>query len=118
MSHLTTVQVQSESKIEILGQNHVYGKYLRSLTPKTKIWHNNPVFRRFGKYSFSKTVFYEVNLTSQCLHLEVLLISKSGSERGISNNADSEPGMYLNASVVFITNSSLLFRLAMAILCT
>ena len=67
---------------------------------------------------FSKTVFYEVNLTSQCLHLEVLLISKSGSERGISNNADSEPGMYLNASVVFITNSSLLFRLAMAILCT
>ena len=31
---------------------------------------------------FSKTVFYEVNLTSQRSHLEVLLISKFGSERG------------------------------------
>jgi hypothetical protein len=95
MSHLTTVQVQSESKIEILGQNHVYGKNLRSLTPKTKIWHNNPVFRRFGKYSFSKTVFYEVNLTSQHSDLEVLLLSKFGSERRISIDAASGSLRYL-----------------------
>ena len=31
---------------------------------------------------FSKTVLYEVNLVSQCSHLEVLLLSKFGSERG------------------------------------
>jgi hypothetical protein len=33
---------------------------------------------------FSKTVHYELNLVSQCLHLEgeVLLLSKFGSERG------------------------------------
>ena len=30
-----------------------------------------------------KTVFYEVNLVSQCSYLEVLLLSKFGSERGI-----------------------------------
>ena len=30
---------------------------------------------------FSKTVFYGVNLVSQCLHLEVLLLRKSGSEK-------------------------------------
>ena len=33
----------------------------------------------------SKTVFYEANLVSQCLHLEVLLLSKFGSERGDFN---------------------------------
>ena len=31
--------------------------------------------------NFSKTVFYEVNLTSQRSHLEVLLLCKFGSER-------------------------------------
>ena len=39
-----------------------------------------PPFRLYF-IKFSKTVFYEVNLVSQCLHLEVLLLSKSGSER-------------------------------------
>ena len=34
---------------------------------------------------FSKTVFYEVNLTSQQSHLEVLLLSKFWSERGNFN---------------------------------
>ena len=34
---------------------------------------------------FSKTVFYEVNLVSQCSQLEVLLLSKFGSERGDFN---------------------------------
>ena len=52
MSNLTTVQVQSESKIKKIGQNWVYGEDLRSLTPKTKKWGNNHLSRRFGKYSF------------------------------------------------------------------
>ena len=40
-----------------------------------------PLFRpHFIK--FSKTFFYEVNLTSQRSHLEVLLIIKFWSERG------------------------------------
>ena len=43
-----------------------------------------PPFRRYI-IKFSKTVFYEVNLVSQCLHLEVLLLCKSGSERGDFN---------------------------------
>ena len=34
---------------------------------------------------FPKSVFYEVNLVSQCSHLEVLLLSKFGSERGDFN---------------------------------
>ena len=34
---------------------------------------------------FSKTVFYKVNLTSQHSHLEVLLLSKFGSERANFN---------------------------------
>ena len=34
---------------------------------------------------FSKAVFYEVNLVSQCSHLEVLLPSKLRSERGDFN---------------------------------
>ena len=40
----------------------------------------------------SKTVFYEVNLTSQHSHLEVLLQSKFWSERG---DTDSWPLMYV-----------------------
>ena len=55
MSSLTTVQVQSESKIKKIGQNWVYGENLRSLTPKAKKWGNNHLSRRFGKYSFDKT---------------------------------------------------------------
>ena len=38
-----------------------------------------------------KMFFYEVNLGSQCSHLEVLLIGKFGSERGISIEADYGP---------------------------
>ena len=36
MPYLTIVQVQSESKIKILDQNQVYGKDLKSLTPKNQ----------------------------------------------------------------------------------
>ena len=52
-------------------------------------------------------VFYEVNLTSQRSHLEVLLISKFGSERGefpLMQILDFL-GMYFDAVVVFVTNS-------------
>ena len=49
---LCTVQVHSEFKIKILGQDQVYCEDLRLLTLKTKIWHNNVLSRRFGKYSF------------------------------------------------------------------
>ena len=45
---------------------------------------------------FSKIVFFKVNLASQCLYLEVLLLSKFGSERGgISINADFGPLSYV-----------------------
>ena len=33
-------------------------------------------------YKIVKNYFYEVNLTSQCSHLEPFLISKFGSKRG------------------------------------
>ena len=39
----------------------------------------------------SKTVSYEVNLTLQHSHLEVLLLSKFGLKGGISIDADSGP---------------------------
>ena len=52
MPYLSTVQVQSEFKIKILGQNWVYGENLGLLTLKTKNWCNNVFSRRFGKYSF------------------------------------------------------------------
>ena len=44
---------------------------------------------------FSKTVFYEVNFVSQCSLLQVHLLSKFGSERGISIDADSGPLGYV-----------------------
>jgi hypothetical protein len=59
---------------------------------------------------FSKTASYEVNLTSQHSHLEVLLLSKFWSEMG------DFLGMYFDAAVVFVTSHLLLFRLASAIL--
>ena len=43
-----SIWVQNQS---FFCQNQDYGEYLRSLTPKTKIWCNNPVSRRFGKYT-------------------------------------------------------------------
>ena len=53
ITRFTTVQVQSESKIKIFGQNQVYGEDLRSLLQKTKNWGNNQVSRRCeNKYSF------------------------------------------------------------------
>ena len=45
--------------------------------------------------NFSKTVSYEVNIASQCSHLEVLLWSKFWSERGISIGRDSGPLRYV-----------------------
>ena len=66
-----------------------------------------------------KTVFYEVNLTSQLSHLEVLLLSKFCSEKGgfqLMQILDLL-GMYFGAAVVFVTNFSLLFKLVVAILC-
>ena len=55
---------------------------------------------------FSKTVFYQVNLVSHCLHLEVLLVSKFGSEKGILIDA----GMYFDAGVVFVKKTSFFFQ--------
>ena len=43
-----------------------------------------PTFRTLF-IKFSKTVFYQVNIVSQYLHLEVHLLSKFGSERGDFN---------------------------------
>ena len=43
----------------------------------------------------SKTVSYEVNLTLQHSHLEVLLLSKFWPERGISIDTDSGPLRYV-----------------------
>ena len=40
---------------------------------------------RYHFVKFSKTVLYEVNLVSQCSHLQLLLLSKFGSERGDFN---------------------------------
>ena len=45
--------------------------------------------------NFSKSVSYEVNITSQHSHLEVLLLSKFWSERGISIDTDSGPLRYV-----------------------
>jgi hypothetical protein len=53
------------------------------------------------------------------LKTDVLLLCKFWSERGISNDAVSGPlyvCMYFDAVVVFVINSSFLFRLALAIL--
>ena len=69
-------------------------------------------------FLFSKTVSYEVNLTTQHSHLEVLLLSKFWSERrgfqlmqilGLLE-------MYFDAVVVEVKTFLLLFRLALAIL--
>ena len=56
MPYLSTVQVQSEFKIKNFGQNQVYGADLWLISLKTKIWCNNVVSRRFGKYSFEKNL--------------------------------------------------------------
>ena len=76
MTNLTTVQVQSESKIKKIGQNWVYGEDLRSLTPKTKKWGNNHLSRRFGKYSFDfikvlKSLFCIVVITLVICHVYI-----------------------------------------------
>ena len=42
-----------------------------------------------------QTVTYEVNLTSRHSHLEVFLLNKLGSERGIPIDADSGPHKYV-----------------------
>ena len=74
-----------------------------------------PLWFRPHFLEFSKTVSYEVNLTSQHSHLEVLLLNKFGSELmqilGLI-------GMYNDAVVVEVNIFFLLlFRLALAILC-
>ena len=70
-------------------------------------------------HKISKNCFNEVNLVSQCLHLEVLLLSKSGSEVGGFKWMQIQGflHMYFDAVIVFVTNFSLIFRLALAILC-
>ena len=52
---------------------------------------------------FSKTVSYEINLASQRLHLEVILLSKLGLKGVISIVADSGPLRYVNDPVVVVT---------------
>ena len=53
-------------------------------------------------------------------HLEVLLQIKFGSEREVFQLMQIMGllGLYFNAAVVFVKNFSLLFRLALVILCT
>jgi len=80
------VQVHSEFKIKILGQNQIYCEDLRLLTLKTKIWHNNVLSRRIGKYSFLKKnipksypelersifqIFWKVHCCAKFLFLEL-----------------------------------------------
>ena len=75
----------------------------------------NPPFRPHI-IKISKTVLYEVNLTSQFSHLEVLLITNLGLKGGFQ--IMQILGLLdMCTAVVFVTNSSLLFGLAMAILC-
>ena len=52
-------------------------------------------------YISDLTVLCEINFTSQHPHLEVLLLSKSWSETGISIDTDSEPllSMYFDGSI-------------------
>ena len=68
--------------------------------------------------NFSKTVSFEVNLTLQHSHLEVLLLTKFWSEMGGFQLMQilGLLGMYFDVSVVFVTSHPLLFRLALAIL--
>ena len=61
MPYLSTVQVQSEFKIKNFGQNQVYGENLWLISLKTKIWCNNVVSRRFGKYSFITGIVKDKN---------------------------------------------------------
>ena len=53
----------------------------------------NPPFGPHFKF-FSKTVSYQVNLTLQHSHLEVLLLSRFWSERRIHFFFDTEPQGY------------------------
>jgi hypothetical protein len=66
------------NKREELVTNTIAKSFLKG--PESASMEIPPYSPNFIK--FSKTVFYEVNLTSQCSHLEVLLITKFGSERG------------------------------------
>ena len=54
----------------------------------------NPLFQTSLHKTF-KNCSYEVNLASQCSHLEVFLLSKFGSNRGISIDEDSGPLGYV-----------------------
>ena len=66
---------------------------------------------------FSKTVFYEVNLTSQQSHLEIYLLSKCWSESGDFNYADSGRLSFVLWCCGSICHQVFtLFRLAVAIL--
>ena len=58
-------------------------------------------------------------LTKSFVSLKKLLLKfyEMRFERGISIDADSGPFMYFDAAVVFVTSQTLLFRLALAILC-
>jgi hypothetical protein len=72
-------QNKSNFSLLLLPQHQI--TYLRgSESASVKI----PPFRPH-LIKFSKSVFYEVNLVSQCSHLEVLLLSKFVSERGNFN---------------------------------
>ena len=57
-------------------------KYIPRRTRISIIW--NPPFQT-SLHKIFKNWFFEVNLTSQCSHLEVILLSKFGSEGGDFN---------------------------------
>ena len=112
---LTYIQDQSMARVnlnnseELVTNTTPASKY----TPKrSRICINrNPSFQTSLHKIFKKS-FYEVNITSQ-QSLEVILVWKGEFQLihilGLL-------GMYFDAVVVFVTNSSLLFRLAVAIL--
>ena len=57
-------------------------KFLKNTTAASKPKWPRICINRNSPFQTSKTVSYEVNLVSQCSHLEVLLLSKFGCERG------------------------------------
>ena len=82
----------SKSKFFLTSATTASNKYLRG--PESALIEISSFRPHLIK--FTKTAFYLVNLASQCSRLEVLLLSKFGSEReGISIDADSRPLEYV-----------------------
>ena len=68
-----------QSSEDLLTNTTAESKYIPR-KPRISINWNH--FFHTSIHKFFKTVFYKVNLVSQCSHLKVLLLSKFGSEMG------------------------------------